>query len=107
MKVQNRMVLTPVVVEYAARHGLTPEKAQSALMPYQYEVPSSWYTSGSNEEWVFGVQIVRAGMSSCVKFESMDAPSQLKKLEDATRLFTDLGLDPKEAKYYLLAELSW
>lgn len=101
------MVPSPVVRAYAEKYGVTPDGAVSALVGYQREVPPRWFDPNDRkEDWLFGVSVVDGGTNSCTEFETMAAPGWIDGLEKAVRLFTDLGLDPMAAKYYLLVQLT-
>lgn len=102
---RDRVVPSPVVIAYAAAKGLTLDGALSILDQYQYNVSSKCTNSGTQEDWILGVQVVDGGTDSCSEFQTMDAPERIRRLEDAVQLFTDLGLDPMGAKYYLLVQL--
>lgn len=89
---------SPLVVKYAIQHGYTLNQALALLESYQCPL-IQWY--GKEREWILGLLVANVEAEGCSAFETFAHPSRIKDLEEAVQLFTDLGLDPTEAKYYL------
>ena len=102
---RDRMVPSPIVLEYAERSGVTPDGALDVLVQYQHQAPTHW--NDTKQVWIFGVTVVDGWTNTCTEFETMASTSRVdEELAKAVRLFTVLRLDPIMAKYYLLVELS-
>jgi len=106
VKKRDRMVPSPIVVEYATQYGMSIDVALSTLLNCQHQVPQQWFDPNDSEDWLFGVTVVDGGANTCTEFYPFWHPDRIEGLEKAVLLFTDLGLDPAGAKYYLLVKPS-
>ncbi len=93
---RDRMVPSPMVVDYATRQGMAPEAALSVLEQYQYCIKRC-----SSKSWIFGILIASGSEGTCEAFRPVDMLVTPEK-----RLLRDLfGDDLHGARYHLLVEL--
>jgi hypothetical protein len=99
---RDRKVLSPQVVEYATRQGVTPEAAFLVLEPYQHRV--------NLETWVFGIDIVSGSEGACETFRPIDSNEDMDR--DMLRVIQGKGVlrdffgdDLRSARYHLLVHL--
>jgi hypothetical protein len=99
-----RMIYSPLLLDFARKHGMTGDAARAKLSKYQWKGPREWNTD--RRKWVFGVLVAEEGTNKMCSFEPIGPKRKGIDMVELTEVFFGMGFNPDEAKYILMVELS-